>query len=154
MARLAEQAKEFLAQKRIAVAGVTREPQSTANGIYKRLKETDHEVYGVNPNAQSVLGDPCFPDLQAIPGGVDGVVVVTTPSVTEQIVQQCIEAKVPRLWIHKSFGDSSSKAAIELGRDHNIDVLAGGCPMMFIEPVDGFHKCFRFIFSLTGRIPH
>ena len=44
---------EFLALKRIAVAGVSREPGGShaSNGIYSRLKDRGYEVFPVNPNA-------------------------------------------------------------------------------------------------------
>ncbi len=55
-------------------------------------------MFPVNPNAERVEGDPCFPDLQSIPGGVDGVVIVTRPQLTEEIVRQCPAAGVKRVW--------------------------------------------------------
>jgi len=46
---------DFLAQRRIAVAGVSRDnsQHSASNLIYRRLKSTGHEVFAVNPNTQS-----------------------------------------------------------------------------------------------------
>ena len=56
---------DFLAQERIAVAGVSREPGGKHGGnvVYKRLKERGYQVFAVNPNADTVEGDPCFHDL-------------------------------------------------------------------------------------------
>ena len=64
---------DFLAQRRIAVAGVSRNdgPHPAANLIYRRLKDTGHDVFAVNPNMPSFEGDPCYPDVRSIPGGVD-----------------------------------------------------------------------------------
>ena len=68
--------QDFLAQKRIAVAGVSRdrERSSVSDLISHRLKTTGHEVFAVNPHMQTFEGDRCYPDLQSIPGGVDRVV--------------------------------------------------------------------------------
>ena len=70
---------DFLAQKRIAVAGVSREPGGKHGGniVYQRFKERGYEVFAVNPNADTVEGDPCYRSLAAIPGGVDAVVIAT-----------------------------------------------------------------------------
>src|SRR5215510_592197 len=89
-------AHDFLAQKRIAVAGVSRENSHhpAANLIYRRLKKTGHDVFAVNPHVQTFDGERCYPDLQSIPGGVDGVVIVTRPEATEQIVRDCHAAGV------------------------------------------------------------
>ena len=90
---------EFLAQKRIAVAGVSRNDSHhpTGNLIYRRLKKTGHEVVAVNPHMQTFEGDRCYPDLRSIPGGVDGVVVVTRPEITERVVHDCRDAGVRRV---------------------------------------------------------
>jgi hypothetical protein len=72
---------DFLAQKRIAVAGVSRDNSHhpAGNLIYRRLKETGHDVFPVNPHLQTFEGDRCYPDVPSIPGGVDGVVIITRP---------------------------------------------------------------------------
>ncbi len=70
---------EFLAQKRIAVAGVSRNSSQhpVGNVIYRRLKTTGHDVFAVNPQMRTFEGDRCYPDVRSIPGGVDGVVIIT-----------------------------------------------------------------------------
>src|SRR5262249_13679202 len=83
--------EDFLAQKRIAVAGVSCRTGTDvpANRIYRRLKFTGHDVFAVNPNAATFDGDPCYPRVRSIPDGVDGVVIVTRPDTTEAIVREC-----------------------------------------------------------------
>jgi uncharacterized protein len=148
---------DFLAQKRIAVAGVSRNNSHhpVGNLIYQRLKKTGHEVFAVNPRMQTFEGEQCYPDLQSIPGGVDGVVIVTRPEVTEGIVRDCSDAKVPRVWMHQSMGKGSSVSskAVEYCRQHDISVIAGACPMMYGDGVDLGHTCMRWILRLTGGLP-
>ena len=148
---------DFLAQKRIAVAGVSRDDSHhpAANLIYRRLKRTGHAVFPVNPHRQTFEGDRCYPDLRSIPGGVDGVVIVTRPETTEKIVRDCGTAGVPRVWMHQSFGKGSSVSteAIEYCRQHEISVIAGACPMMYGDGVDFGHTCMRWILGFTGRLP-
>ena len=148
---------DFLAQKRIAVAGVSRDKSHhpAANLIYQRLKRTGHDVVPVNPNMQSFEGDRCYPDLQSIPGGVDGVVIVTRPETTPQIVRDCSTAGVRRVWMHQSMakGSSVSPEAVEYCRQHDISVIAGACPMMFGPGVDFGHTCMRLIMKITGGLP-
>src|SRR5512146_2131943 len=113
---------DFLAQKRIAVAGVSRDHSHhpVGNLIYHRLKTTGHDVFAVNPNMQTFEGDRCYPDLQSIPGGVDGVVIITRPETTERIVHDCSAAGVRCVWMHQSMakGSSVSPAAVECCRQH------------------------------------
>lgn len=149
--------EDFLAQKRIAIAGVSRDNSGhpAANLIYQRLKKTGHDVFPVNPHIQTFAGDTCYPDLRSIPGGVDGVVIITRPDVTERIVHDCDVAGVRRVWMHQSLGKGSSVSpeAVDYCREHDISVIAGACPMMFGPGVDFGHTCMRWIMKLTGGLP-
>ena len=154
MATLKEAVDEFLAQKQIAVAGVSRSKNEAANAIYRKLRGAGYEVYATNPNATEVEGDPCYPDLKSIPVKVDGVVIATHPEVSVQVVRECAEVGISRVWMHRSFGQGSfADAAVDICKANNITVIPGGCPMMFCEPVDFGHKCIRWFTGLTGSLP-
>ena len=148
---------DFLAQKRIAIAGVSRDKSRhpVGNLIYRRLKDTGHEVIPVNPQMSSFEGAPCYPDLKSIPGAVDGVVVTTRPEATDKIVRDCESAGVRRVWMHQSLaaGTSVSPMAVEYCREHDISVIAGACPMMYAGGVDFGHACMRWMMGLTGKLP-
>lgn len=154
MTTLRDAADEFLAQHRIAVAGVSRDEKQPANLIYRRLRDTGHEVFAVNPNAEEVEGDPCYPTVGAVPGRLDGIVVVTTPEVAEEVVAQAHEAGVPRVWLHRGMGPgSSSEAAVDFCTEHGIAVIPGGCPNMFGDTSDPGHRCMRVLLQLSGKVP-
>jgi len=150
-----EVASEFLGSKRIAVTGVSRTPKSHGgNIVYQRLKQRGYEVYAVNPNAEEVEGDRCYPDLRSIPGGVDAVVIATRPEVAEETIRECAHLGIERVWMHRSFGAGSvSDTAAEYGREHGITVIDGGCPLMFDPAADPGHKVIRFVCSITGKLP-
>lgn len=155
MPTLDEAVRDFLALRRIAVAGISRSGASSANAIYRKLRKAGYSVFAVNPNATEIEGDPCYPDLRSIPEGVQGVVIATHPSITERIVADAAEIGVGHVWIHRSFGRGSlSDAAICLGRDRGMQVIAGACPMMYAPPVDAAHACLRWILKWTGGLPH
>ena len=148
---------DFLAQKRIAIAGVSRHNNHhpVGNLIYRRLKKSGHDVFAVNPHMQTFEGDRCYPNLQSIPGGVDGVVIITRPEITERIVRDCTNAGVRRVWMHQSLGKGSSVSpkAVEYCHLHDMTVIAGACPMMYGTNVDFGHTCIRFFMKLTGGLP-
>ena len=154
MPALKESVDDFLAQKRIAVLGVSRGGREAANTVYRKLRGAGYQVFAVNPNADEVEGDTCYPNLTSIPGGVEAVVIATSPEVTESVVRDCAEQGISRVWMHRSFGKGSvSQAAADFCRDNNITVIPGGCPMMFCAPVDFGHTCMRWILNLTGGLP-
>lgn len=154
MPTLREAAEEFLAQKRIAVAGVSRDEKQPANLIYKRLRDTGHVAFAVNPNADQVEGDPCFGSVREIPGGVDGVVIVTTPEVAMDVAKDCVAAGVPRVWMHRGIGPGSvSPEAVAYCREHGISVIPGACPAMFGATSDPGHRFMLRCMGLTGKLP-
>jgi|SRR6185503_4323479 len=154
---LATKVQDFLAQKRIAVVGVSRDNSRhpAANLIYRKLKQTGHQVFAVNPSMETFEGDRCYPDVQSIAGGVDGAVIVTRPEVTARVVRDCSAAGVRHVWMHQSFakGSSVSPDAVEHCRQHGINVIAGACPMMYGPNVDFGHTCMRWMLGLTGGLP-
>jgi uncharacterized protein len=146
---------DFLAQRRIAVAGVSRDPaRHGANVVYRRLRERGYEVFAVNPNADTVEGDRAYPDLRSIPGGVDGVVIGTAPRRAEAIVRECHDLGISRVWMHQGPAPGSvSTTAVDYCRANGMSVIAGGCPLMYGRTADFGHRCMRWVLERTGAVP-
>jgi len=143
----------FLAADRLAVAGVSRDPNQPANHIFRRLRDTGHQVWAVNPSASRVEDGPCYPDLRSVPSTPEGVVIATPPAAAPEVVRACAELGVPRVWMHRSFGEGSvSEEAVGLCREYGIQVIVGGCPMMYCGKVDLAHRCMRWVLEVRGRV--
>jgi predicted CoA-binding protein len=144
-----EAASAFLSKKRVAVTGVSRAPkQHGSNTVYKRLRERGYDVYAVNPNAEKVEGDPAYPDLRSIPGGVEAVVIATAPERADETMRECAELGIGHVWMHRSYGGGSvSDSATEFGRRQGITVIDGGCPCMFDPTADFGHKIMRRVYA-------
>ena len=140
-------AAEFLAQKRIAVTGVSRSPKDHgANVVYKRLRDRGYTVFAVNPNADEVEGDPCYHDLKSVPAGVEGVVIGTSPHNAEATMREAVDLGINRVWMHRGPGPGSvSDEATRYGRAPGVVVIDGGCPLMFDPTADGGHKFMRMV---------
>jgi predicted CoA-binding protein len=155
MTRIEEAAAEFLANKRVAVTGVSRDGKGHgSNVVYQRLRARGYDVFPVNPNADEVEGDQAYDDLRSIPGGVDAVVIGTRPQKAEETMHECAELGIKHVWMHRGPGAGSvSEAATAYGRDRGISVIDGGCPCMFGPTADRGHKLMRFLFTLNGNVP-
>jgi predicted CoA-binding protein len=153
MQSVKEAAAAFLANNRIAVTGVSRTPKDHgSNTVYKRLRERGYEVFAVNPNADTVEGDPCYQDLKSIPGGVEAVVIGTRPEIAEDTMRECADLDIRQVWMHRGPGAGSvSAAATDYGRQHGITVIDGGCPLMFGPTADFSHKMMRVF--LSSHVP-
>jgi uncharacterized protein len=148
-------ATQFLANRRIAVTGVSREPKGHgSNVVYQRLRDRGYQVFAVNPNAASVEGDPCYHDLRSIPDGVEAVVIGTRPEHAEATVREAADLGITQVWMHRSFGRGSvSEQATTYGRAHGMTVIDGGCPLMYGPTADPGHKVMCALFKATGKVP-
>jgi uncharacterized protein len=154
MSKTPESVARFLQEKRIAVAGVSRHADVAANAVFKKLRDHGYQVFPLNPNAMEVEGVQCYPDLASIPGDIGGVVIATHPGVSASIVRQCKERGVMKVWFHRSFGNGSvTDEAVHEGERLGMECIVGGCPLMFLDPVDVGHKCMRWWLQRQERVP-
>ena len=158
MAKIDELVKDFLAQKKIAVVGVSDKRENGCNMSYKKFKQAGYQVYAVNPRITTFDGDPCYPDLKSLPEKPDGVFILASPKVTEQIVQQCVDLGVQRVWMHCMMGtkpglvtsmSSVSDAAVKMCKENGITVIPGSCPNQFLKADIG-HAMMRGMWRLFG----
>jgi predicted CoA-binding protein len=118
---------EFLNGKNvIAVVGASRDPEKYGHRVYKDLRSGGYKVYPVNPNADEVLGDKCYPSLEALPEKPDVVDVVVPPKVTEEVVKTCKKLGITKVWMQPG---SESEIAIKFCKDNGINVIYGICIM-------------------------
>jgi predicted CoA-binding protein len=153
MQSVEDAASAFLANKRVAVTGVSRTPKTHgSNNVYKRFRDRGYEVFAVNPNANEVEGDRSYPDLKSIPGGVGAVVIGTRPERAEETMRECAELGIKHVWMHRGPGAGSvSAAATAYGRQHDITVIDGGCPCMFKPTADLGHRLMRIVYA--SKVP-
>ena len=144
---------DFLALKRVAVVGASDDPKRFSGTIYRALKAHGHTVVPVNRTAVTVDGDECYPSLSAVPGDLDGVLVMVHHDDSAQVVRECVDRGVTRVWLFKGLGGASavSDEAVDLCKKNDVTVVAGACPLMFLEPV-GFHKFHRAMRHLNGSL--
>lgn len=158
MSKIDTLVEDFLAQKKVAVVGVSDNRETGCNLAYRKFKETGYEVSAVNPRLTSFEGDPCYPDLKSIPEKPEAVFILTNPKVTEEIVQQCVELGIQRVWMHCLMGTkpglaasmtSVSPEAVRMCRENGITVIPGSCPNQYLKPDFG-HALMRVMFRTIG----
>ncbi|RJS80529.1 CoA-binding protein [Candidatus Bathyarchaeota archaeon] len=119
---------EFLNKKNVfAVIGASRDPKKYGHQVYKDLRKAGYKVYPVNPNADEILGDKCYPSLESLPEKPDVVDIVVPPKITEQIVKTCKKLGIRMIWMQPG---SESEAAIRFCEENGMDVVHGVCVMV------------------------
>jgi predicted CoA-binding protein len=158
MSRIDPLVQDFLAQKKVAVVGVSDQRETGCNLAYRKFKGAGYAVSAVNPRLTTFEGDPCYPDLASVPEKPEAVFILTNPKVTQQIVQQCVELGIPRVWMHCMMGTkpglaagmtSVSQEAVDMCRENGITVIPGSCPNQFLEPDFG-HTIMRVLWRALG----
>ena len=152
--------RDFLAQKRIAIVGVSDKRETGCNLAYRRFKEAGYAVSAINPRLTTYEGEPCYPDLKSIPGKPEAVFILANPGVAEQIVRQCADLGIRRVWLHCMMGTkpglaasmtSVSPEAVRLCHEHGIAVIPGSCPNQFLNPDFG-HSVMRVMSRALGLL--
>ena len=150
--------QDFLAQKKVAVVGVSDRRETGCNLGYRKFKEAGYEVSAVNPRLTTFDGAPCYPDLAAIPEKPEAVFIFANPQITEKVVQQCVDLGIKHVWMHCMMGTkpglaanmtSVSPEAVAACRAHGINVIPGACPNQFLHPDFG-HSLMRALFRTLG----
>ncbi len=135
---------DFLAQRRLAVVGVSRNPKKFGNVVFRRFRDEGRTVYAVNADADAVEGTRAYHSLKDVPDTLDGVVVAVAAERAVDAVRDAIAAGVPRVWLQRGLGPSSvSPEAVEMCREHGLSVVDGACVLMWDEPVRGMHRMHR-----------
>jgi predicted CoA-binding protein len=150
--------QDFLAQKKIAIVGVSDKRETGCNLSYKKFKEAGYQVYAVNPHISTYEGAPCYANLKSLPEKPDAVFMLTNPKVTEKIVSECVDLGIKRVWMHCMMGTkpglaanmtSVSQSAVEMCKANGITVIPGSCPNQFLD-ADFGHKIMRGLWSMFG----
>jgi predicted CoA-binding protein len=140
----------FLATRKIAIAGVSRNPKKFGHVVFKTLLEKGFEVYPINPEVDSIAGTPCFRSVSALPLSVHSLVVITPKPQTRAVVAEAISKGIDNIWIQQM---SNTPEALELVKSHPINLIAKECILMHTDPVSGIHKFHRSIMKLFGFYP-
>ncbi len=120
--------REFLDKRNvIAVVGASRNPEKYGYKVYRALKMAGYKVYPVNPNADEILGDKCYPDLYSLPEKPDVVSLVVPPKIAEAVLHACKDLDVRRVWMQPG---AESEDAIKFCNDNGIKVVYGLCIMV------------------------
>ena len=138
----------FLQLKSIAILGYSSRGDQPANAIYKKLKDNGYKVFAVNPKADQIKDVPCYANMSSIPEPVQGAVICTPASAAEQAIKDCAECGITQAWMHTGIGAGSyDPEAFETAKKLGMEVIPGGCPMMYVKP-DIFHKCMGWFKKL------
>lgn len=145
-----KQIDAFFEQKKVAVAGASRNPKKFGYQVYKTLQEKGITAFPVNPHTDEIDGQKCYRDIASLPPEVASVVILTKKDQTEKVVKEALQKGIKNIWIQQM---AQTPEALKAGQDGGINLIHGKCIMMFAEPVGGVHKFHRSLMKLFGKLP-
>ncbi len=140
--------QDFVQGKRFAVVGVSRSGKKFGNTVYKELKGRGYQVFIVHPEAKEIEGEPCYPNLAALQGQVDGVIVTVPPAHAGQVVREAAAAGMKKVWLQQG---SESAEVLAAAREVGLQPVSGKCILMYAQPVRSFHKFHAGFNKLFGK---
>jgi uncharacterized protein len=141
--------KNFIDGKRIAIVGVSRSGGKFGNTIQSELKQRGYQTFIVHPEAQEIAGEKCSPNLEALKGKVDGVVICLPPQQAGQVLREAVRAGIANIWVQQG-ADSPEVAAI--AKELGVHPITGKCILMYAPPVQSFHGWHRAFMRLIGQL--
>jgi len=109
----------------IAVVGLSPKPNRPSHQVAAYLLEAGYTVIPVNPGQQEILGQPCYPDLSAVPVPVDVVDIFRNPKDVPSVVDTAIAIKAGAVWMqegitHQEAGNKAQAAGLAVVMDYCI----------------------------------
>jgi uncharacterized protein len=154
MATSRRQIDDFLALKRIAVVGVSRNPKETSYALWQELRQRRYDAIPVNPATTEIDGKPCYPSVRDIEPPVEGALIMTTSAVAEHVLEDCAVAGIHQVWLYGGLGGGATSAASVATADRlGLNAVAGHCPYMFLPGTPMFHSFHGLGKKLTGSYP-
>jgi predicted CoA-binding protein len=142
--------QEFICGKRIAVVGASRtnDKYKFGNMAATELKRRGYEIYFVHPQAETINGEATYPNLSALKGKVDGVLVSLPASKSGPVLQEAAAAGLRNVWVQQG---GESPELVALGEELKLNMVTGKCILMYAQPVRSYHTIHRFIARVSGQ---
>jgi predicted CoA-binding protein len=146
--------ESFLALRRLAVVGVSRRANDFTRVLFRELRQRGYDLVPVNPAMTEVDGIPCLAIIAGISPPVEGALLLTSPSVTDKVLADCVRAGIHHVWLFRASGAGAmSPSAISFCESHGITVVGGECPLMFLTEPGWIHRLHGFCRKITGKYP-
>jgi len=142
--------EKFLEPKKLAIAGVSRDPKKFGFQVYEELRKRGYEVFPVNPQTSELSGEKCYHSVSELPAGIDRLLIVTPKLETDTVLREAIKRGITRVWVQQM---SETKDTAKIAAEAHVDLIHKKCIFMFAEPVTSIHQFHRTIMKWFGLLP-
>ena len=144
-----KQINQFLDNQPIAMIGVSRNPKKFGYTAFKELKDKGMKIIPVNPEADEIMGEKSYRNINSLPQDIRGIIVMTKKEKTASVVKEAMARGIKEIWIQQM---ADSKEALSELKGSDINYITGECILMHYKP-HSFHKFHGNLKKLFGRFP-
>jgi len=142
--------EDFLGPKKLAIAGVSRNPKKFGHAVFYGLKKSGYTVFPINPKSGEIDGEKCYASVADLPEDVMHLLIVTPKKDTDAVLRDAIKKGIRRVWVQQM---SETTETEHIAAEYNVELISKKCIFMFADPVTGMHKFHRNIVGFFGRLP-
>ncbi len=108
----------------IAVVGLSSKRYRPSYGVTEYMQRAGYRIIPVNPQETEVLGEKCYPDLDAVPEAVDIVDIFRRSEFVPEIVEAAIRKGAKAIWMQE---DVVHEDAARRAEAAGLDVVMDRC---------------------------
>jgi predicted CoA-binding protein len=137
----------FLNDKKLAIAGVSKNPRKFGNIMYRTLKEKGFSVIPVNPKGGMIDNTICIESVAKLGNDIQNLLIVTHKRDTQKVLDEAIAKGIKNIWIQNG---CETEKALKMAREMNINLVAKSCFLMYADP-RGIHKFHKTLSAWVGK---
>jgi hypothetical protein len=142
--RVPDSVQKFLQYDRFAFVGVSRDPKAFSRVVYQAFLAAGKQPIPVNQRAPGTVieGRSTVASVADIDPPVSAAFVMTRSDRLEGVMDDLARAGVRSVWVHgPGTGPRAvSEAAAQTARAAGMELVAGECPMMFLDHPSFVHR--------------
>jgi uncharacterized protein len=140
----------FYKEKRIAIAGVSRNPKKFGYQVFNELVKKGYDILPINPKASSINDIACYPEIDNLPADVESLLILTPKDQTDDILKKAINKGIKNIWVQQM---SETSDTLKIAKEYNKEIIHHKCIFMFAEPIHSIHKFHRTLVKIFGGLP-
>jgi predicted CoA-binding protein len=141
--------QEFVGCRSIAVIGASRGGKKFGNAAAKELQTRGYQVFIIHPEAQDIDGQTCYPNLSALRGQIDAVLISVPAAQAAAVMREAASLDIRHVWLQQG---AESPELLALGQDLGLSLVSKKCVLMYAPPVKSFHGWHRGFVKLVGKL--
>ncbi|MBN1596732.1 MAG: CoA-binding protein [Bacteroidales bacterium] len=145
-----KQVNDFFKNKKIAIAGVSRNPKKFGHRTFKELSEKGYTILPINPEADAIDNVKCYKRVEDLPGDIESLLILTPKEKTDEILRSAIKKGIKNIWVQQM---SNTDETLKIAEEYQKEIITGKCIYMFTEPVAGVHRFHRTLVKIFGGLP-